>query len=248
MTQSTDENQRRYARQLMLEGFGETAQNTLGASSVLVIGAGGLGSVTLSYLAAAGIGRIGIIDHDHVELSNLHRQIIHEEADINRLKVESAADRISELNPHIAVDIYAQRITAQNARAIISRYDLVADGCDRFETRLAVNAACWAEGKTLVSASAIGYRGQLLSVNPQANSPCYQCLMPEAPSEPDRCSEVGILGPVCGIIGSLQATEVIKQLTGIGENLTGRWLRYDALNHAQSISHIRKNASCAVCQ
>jgi molybdopterin/thiamine biosynthesis adenylyltransferase len=243
-----EDQQRRYARQRMLDGFGETAQSTLGSSSVLVIGAGGLGSATLSYLAAAGVGRIGIIDHDHVELSHLHRQIIHEDADINRLKVESAADRISELNPHIAVDVYAQRITEQNARAIISRYDLLADGCDRFDTRLAVNAACWAERKTLVSASALGYRGQLLSVSPAEKSACYQCLVPEAPSEPDRCSEVGVLGPLCGIIGSMQATEIIKQLTGIGENLTGRWLRYDALNHTQAISHIRKNPSCAVCR
>ncbi len=243
-----DDAARRYARQIMLNEFGDTAQKALSASSVLVIGAGGLGSATLSYLAAAGVGRIGIIDHDHVELSNLHRQIIHEDADINRLKVESAADRISELNPHVAVDVYAQRITEQNARAIIARYDVVADGCDRFETRLVVNNACWAEQKTLISASAIGYRGQLLSVNPRENSACYQCLMPEAPSEPDRCSEVGVLGPVCGIIGSMQATEIVKQITGLGDNLTGRWLRYDALGPDQTISRIRKNPSCAVCQ
>ncbi len=243
----SDDLGRRYIRQTILQGFGEAAQAKLAGASVLVIGAGGLGSVTLSYLAAAGVGRIGVIDHDHVELSNLHRQILLEEGDINRLKVESAADRISELNPHIAVDIYAQRLTEQNARSIISRYDLIADGCDRFETRLTVNAACWAESKTLVSASAIGYRGQLLSVVPAKASACYQCLMPEAPEEPDRCSEVGVLGPVCGVIGSLQTTEIIKQLTGIGEALTGRWLRYDARTHALIVRDIPKDPKCVIC-
>lgn len=231
----------------MLEGFGEQAQAKLQESSVLVIGAGGLGSVTISYLAAAGIGRIGIIDFDHVELSNLHRQIIHEEGDIGRLKIESAADRISELNPHVAVDVYAQRLNAQNARSIIARYDVIADGCDRFDTRLIANAASYSERKILVSASAIGYRGQLLSVNPHDHSACYQCLVPEAPEEPDRCSEVGVLGPVCGIIGSMQAVEIIKQLTGIGDNLTGKWLRYDALNHQHSISAITQEQACPIC-
>lgn len=240
--------QRRYARQMMLEGFGHAAQDRLAGASLLVIGAGGIGSASLSYLAAAGVGRIGIIDHDHVELSNLHRQIIHEEGDINRLKIESAADRVSEINSHIAVDVYAQRIVAQNARAIISRYDVVADGCDNFQTRLVVNEACWQEQKTLVSASATHYRGQLMSVSPAQNSPCYACLVPEPPSEPDRCSEVGVLGPVCGVMGSLQATEVIKQITGIGENLTGKWLRYDALANTQKVSIIAKNPHCAVCQ
>lgn len=239
--------ERRYIRQTTLEDFGEAAQQKLSESSILVIGAGGLGSASLSYLAAAGIGRIGIIDHDHVELSNLHRQIIHEEGDINRPKALSAADRLSELNPHIAVDVHAMRLTQANARSIIARYDLIADGCDNYETRLIANAACWSEGKTLVCASAIGYRGQLLSIVPAENSPCYQCLVPEAPNEPDRCSEVGVLGPLCGIIGSMQATEVIKQLTEIGESLTGKWLRYDARMHDMRISTINKNSECPIC-
>lgn len=239
---------RRFARQLMLEGFGERAQRALAASSVLVVGAGGIGSPVLSYLAAAGIGRLGVIDPDHVELSNLHRQIIHEEGDIGRLKVESAADRISELNPHIAVDVYAQRLRGENAAAIVSRYDLVSDGCDRFETRLMVNAACYAAGKTLVSASAIGYRGQLMSVVPTQHSACYQCLVPSAPREPDRCSEVGVLGPVCGVMGSLAAVEIIKQLTGIGTPLTGRWLRYDMLEMTQEIATIGKDPTCPICR
>jgi Dinucleotide-utilizing enzymes involved in molybdopterin and thiamine biosynthesis family 2 len=171
---------RRFARHLILDGFGETTQKKLAAARVLVIGAGGLGSALLSYLAAGGIGKLGIIDHDHVELSNLHRQIVHEYGDIGRLKIESAADRISELSPDCEVEVFAQRLSAQNARAIVSRYDLVADGCDDFATRLVVNAACWAEAIPLVSASAIGYRGQLLSVVPKQKSACYQCLVQSA--------------------------------------------------------------------
>lgn len=243
----TDNDRRRYARQLMLEGFGEAAQSRLAGASVLVIGAGGLGSVTLSYLAAAGIGRLGIIDFDHVELSNLHRQIIHEQADVGRLKIESAADRVSELNQDVAVEVYAQRLSERNAAGLVSRYDLVADGCDRFDARLAANAACYAAGVTLVSAAALGWRGHLLSVVPSERSPCYRCLVPEAPDEPDRCSEVGILGPLCGIIGSMQAMEILRQLTGTGEPLTGRWLRYDARTHRQSIATIERDPHCPVC-
>lgn len=239
--------ERRYIRQTILEGFGEAAQNRLAKSSVLMVGAGGLGSACLPYLAAAGIGRIGIIDHDHVELSNLHRQIIYEEADINRLKVQSAADRLSELRSDLDVDVYAQRLTPSNARAIIARYDLIADGCDRFETRLAVNEACWQERKILVSASAIGWQGQLLSVDPKSQSACYQCLVPEPPSEPNRCSETGVLGALCGIIGAMQATEIIKQIAGIAPNLTGQWLRFDARSGQSKIATIGKNPQCPVC-
>ena len=243
----SNDQQRRYIRQTTLAGFGEAAQAKLATASVLMVGAGGLGAACLPYLAAAGIGRIGIIDHDHVELSNLHRQVIYEEADINRLKVQSAADRLSELRHDLDVDVYAQRLTPQNAAAIIARYDLVADGCDRFETRLAVNAACWQQQKTLVSASTIGWQGQLLSVQPAQNSPCYQCLVPEAPSDPDRCSETGVLGALCGITGAMQASEIIKQIAGITPNLTGQWLRYDARSAQSKTATISKNPQCPVC-
>ena len=237
--------QRRYARHILLPEIGETGQTALAEASVLVIGAGGLGSAVIAYLAAAGIGRIGIIDHDHVELSNLQRQIIHEQADIGRLKVESAGDRIAELNPDCAVDLHPRRITQENAAAIIGRYTIVADGCDRFATRLVVNDACMQTGVPLVSAAIAGFSGQLMTVIPAARTPCYRCFVGEAPPEAG-CRETGVIGPLCGVMGSLQALEVIKHIAGL-PTLAGRLLRYDGLRYRQHISSLAHDTACAAC-
>lgn len=243
----SDTDLRRYSRQLMLSEIGTEGQEKLAASSVLVVGAGGLGSAVLTYLAVAGIGRIGIIDHDHVELSNLQRQIVHEYADQGRLKVESAADRISELNPDVAVDIYPRRVTAENAASIFRNYDIVADGCDHFPTRLIVNAACVALNIPLVSAAVVGFSGQLGVFHPAKGGGCYQCLVPEVPPEANRCTEVGVVGPICGMMGSLQALEIMKVLLGRSDSLRGKLLRYNALKHEHRISQLAVDAACPVC-
>ncbi len=247
--------QRRYARQIMLSEIGEAGQQQLLTSRVLVIGAGGLGSALISYLAAAGVGTIGVIDPDRVELSNLARQIIHETGDIGRLKVESASDRIAELNPDVKIIPYPFAITAANAESIIGgtnpqspipnpAYDIIADGCDNFASRFAVNAACVKLGKLLVSAAIAGWDGQVMTVMP--GSPCYQCLVnPEAP-EANTCRESGVIGPLAGIIGSMQAQEVINTLLG-KPALAGNLLRFDARTMAQRISRLTQDAHCPVC-
>lgn len=242
-----DPDQRRYARQLMLAEIGVPGQQRLAESSVLIVGAGGLGSVVIAYLAAAGVGRIGVIDHDHVELSNLQRQIIHEQADCGRLKVESAADRISELNPQVRVDVFPRRLNEQNAQSILRGYDVVADGCDDFATRQHVNAACTALAIPLVSAAVKGFVGQLSVFHPAAGSACYRCLVPDVPPRADTCREVGVVGPTCGTFGSLQAMEVMKLLLGRGDTLLGKLLRYDLLSHRQSVGTILTDPACPIC-
>jgi molybdopterin/thiamine biosynthesis adenylyltransferase len=234
--------QRRYARHILLPEIGEAGQQKLLDASVLIIGAGGLGSAVIAYLAAGGIGRLGVIDHDHVELSNLQRQIIHEHGDVGRLKVESAGDRISEINPDCAVDLYPRRITQENAASIISRYDIVADGCDHFGTRLIVNAACRKAGIPLVSAAVKGFDGQLMTIAADANAPCYQCLVSELPPEAG-CRETGVIGPLCGVMGALQALEVMKMILGL-PTLSGQLLRYDGRTHRQRISTLIRAPEC----
>ncbi len=233
----------------MLPEIGEAGQRKLAESSVLVVGAGGLGAAVIAYLTAAGIGRIGVVDHDHVELSNLQRQIIHEEGDVGRLKVESAGDRISELNTHTEVDLYPRRLTEQNAASIIGRYDVVADGCDNFATRFAVNATCVAQQVPLVSAAIKGFDGQLSSFAPHRHkgAPCYQCLVESLPAEANNCNEVGVIGPLCGVIGAMQALEVIKLLLNLDGLLIGTLLRYNALTHGIKHSQLMANPHCPVC-
>ena len=226
------EQQRRYARQIMLDEFGEAGQQKLLASRVLVIGAGGLGSPLISYLAAAGIGTIGVADHDRVELSNLARQIIHETGDIGRLKVESASDRVVELNPEVKLETHAVEVTAANAEALVAHYDMVADGCDNFATRFAVNDACVKLGKPLVSAAIAGWQGQVMTVLP--GGPDYRALVhPEAP-EANTCRESGVVGPLAGIIGSMQALEVIRVILG-KPALAGKVAIYDGITAQQRI-------------
>lgn len=236
MALSPDEIER-YARHLVLHEVGGPGQNRLKAAKVLVVGAGGLGAPLLYYLAAAGIGTIGIIDHDTVSLSNLQRQIIHTTARIGIPKTSSARETIQALNPHVHVIEHSQRITAGNALEIIANYDIVADGCDNFPTRYLVSDACFFAKKTLVTAAVGQFDGQLSTFKPHDRSPdgapwpTYRCLMGELPPRGlfPACEEAGVLGALPGVLGSMQAMEVIKELLGIGESLAGRLLMYDAL-------------------
>jgi adenylyltransferase/sulfurtransferase len=227
----------RYARHLVLHEVGGQGQAKLKAARVLVIGAGGLGSPLLLYLAAAGIGTIGVIDHDTVSLSNLQRQILHTTARVGMAKTASARETLLAINPHVTVMAHDERIAAENALDIIGRYDIVADGCDNFPTRFLVSDACYFARRTLVSAAVGQFDGQLSTFKPHETSPdgtpwpSYHCLIGEIPPRGlfPACEEAGILGALPGIIGSMQAMEVIKEVLGIGESLAGRLLMYDAL-------------------
>ena len=233
----SDEEIERYARHIVLHEVGGPGQNKLKNASVLVIGAGGLGAPMLMYLAAAGVGRIGIVDHDTVSLSNLQRQVIHTTDRVGMLKTTSAATQIAAINPHVKVEQHQERITAENALALIYQYDLVADGCDNFPTRFLVADACYFAKKVLVSAAVGQFDGQISTFKPHLKKddgepwPTYRCFvgdLPERGSFP-ACEEAGVMGALPGIIGSMQAMEVIKELLEIGESLAGRILMYDAL-------------------
>ena len=227
----------RYARHLVLHEVGGPGQNKLKQSKVLVIGAGGLGAPLLYYLAAAGVGTIGIVDHDSVSVSNLQRQIIHTTARVGVAKTSSARETMQGLNPHLRIVEHRLRIDVENALNIISDYDIVADGCDNFPTRFLVSDACYLAGKTLVSAAVGQFDGQLSTFKPHQTTPdgspwpSYRCLMGELPPRGlfPACEEAGVLGALPGILGSMQAMEVIKEVLGIGESLAGRLIMYDAL-------------------
>jgi molybdopterin/thiamine biosynthesis adenylyltransferase len=233
----TAEEIERYKRHLVLREVGGQGQQKLKAAKVLVVGAGGLGSPLLMYLAAAGIGTIGIIDDDRVSLDNLQRQIVHDTPHVGRAKVESAKEAIAKLNPHVHVDAFAERIETGNALEIIARYDIVADGSDNFATRYLVSDACYLAGKPLVFAAVGPFDGYLTTLKPHARGadgkpyPSYRCIFPEAPPPGTvaNCAEVGVLGAAVGVMGTLQATEVLKEILGIGDSLAGRLLIYDAL-------------------
>lgn len=226
----------RYKRHLVLKDVGGAGQQKLKQAKVLVIGAGGLGAPVLMYLAAAGVGTVGIIDDDHVTLNNLQRQIIHATHRIEGAKVESAAEFLNALNPHVQVIQYPEKITAHNALEIISDYNVVADGSDNFETRYLVNDACYFAKRPLVFAALGPFDGHLTTFrayeeNENARpNPNYRCLFPESPPEGTvaNCSEVGILGAIAGVLGTLQATEVLKEVLGIGEPMVGKLLMYEA--------------------
>ncbi len=230
MTFSRDE-VRRYQRHLALAGFGPEAQERLRAGSVLVIGAGGLGCPALLYLAAAGVGRITVVDFDRVEISNLQRQVLFGTADEGQPKAEAAARRLRDLNPLVSVEALAERFSRANARALVARHDVVVDGSDNFATRYLVNDACVLEGKPFVYGAVQGFEGQV-SVFNWRGGPTYRCLFPE-PLEPGavpNCAEAGVLGVLPGLVGTAQACEAIKLITGIGEPLSGRLLIWDALS------------------
>lgn len=238
---------RRYVRHTILLEIGEAGQEKLLASSAFVVGAGGLGSAAIAYLAAAGVGRIGIIDADRVELSNLQRQVLFEEADIGRLKVEAARDRVHEVNPACKVEIFPERLTEQNAASLIKSYDIVLDGCDNFETRFAVAAACQHAKKPLVSAAISGFAGQLSTFKPYEGSACYRCLVPEMPDRARTCAQEGIIGPLAGVMGSLQALEAMKELLGIGQSLAGSLLTVDALSMEIKKLKLPRDPACPYC-
>lgn len=239
---------RRYIRQTMLEDFGEDGQKQLACARVLVIGAGGLGAPMLSYLTAAGIGTIGLIDPDRVEISNLPRQILYEEADIGRLKTDAAYDRLSELNSHTTICTYPHAIGEENAASIIQNYDIIADGCDDYSTRFIVNAACIALKKPLVSASVIGWNGQLASFDARhKTSPCYGCFVHQHAQNANICATSGVVGAVAGVIGTMQALEVIRLLLS-RPALLGKLMLFDGLTHAQRILHLPKDPACPYCK
>ncbi|MBF9233715.1 HesA/MoeB/ThiF family protein [Microvirga alba] len=226
----------RYARHLVLRDVGGPGQLKLKASRVLVIGAGGLGTPLIQYLAASGLGTIGIVDDDVVSLDNLQRQVIHGTPDVGRTKVESAAGAVARLNPHVTVEPHHLRLTAENARDLIRRYDLVADGSDNFETRYAVSDACFLERKPLVTAALGQFDGSLTTIRAHETgphgkpNPTYRCLFPSPPPPGaiPTCAEAGVLGALAGVMGSLMAMEVIREIVGFGESLVGRLLMVDA--------------------
>jgi molybdopterin-synthase adenylyltransferase len=246
----TDAQLERYARHIIMPEIGGLGQRKLLAAKVLVVGAGGLGSPCLEYLAAAGVGTIGIIDDDVVELSNLQRQTIHATPDIGVAKTQSAAMRIAALNPDVTVVQHRLRLDATNADNIIAAYDIVADGSDSFATRFNVSDACLRLHKTLVSAAVGRLDGQLATfMGHLPDQPCYRCFVPQAPGDFDRtCAESGVLGALTGIIGTMQALEVIRVITSMGETLAGKLLLFESLTSRQRIIKLPKDPACPICQ
>ncbi len=251
----SDDQIHRYARHLVLPEIGEDGQARLLAAKVLVIGAGGLGSPLLLYLAAAGVGTLGVVDDDTVDLSNLQRQVLHDTSSVGTAKIESAAARLAEVNPEVKVVRDGARLTAGNALDLIRGYDLVADGSDNFPTRFLLNDACYLAGKTLVSAAIMRFDGQIATFKahtraadtPEAQ-PCYRCIFGDQPGDPKQsCADVGVIGALAGTMGSLQAVEVIKELLGIGESLSGKLLLYDALGATFRKIKTKADPACPLC-
>src|SRR5437660_1822740 len=239
---------RRYSRHLIIPDVGVTGQKRLKNAKVLCVGAGGLGSPALMYLAAAGVGTLGIVEFDTVDESNLQRQIIHGQSDIGRKKSESARDSVREINPHVNVVIHDTALSNDNVFDIFGQYDLIVDGTDNFATRYLVNDACVLLGKPYVWGSIYRFDGQA-SVFWAEHGPCYRCLYPEPPPPGmvPSCAEGGVLGVLCGSIGALQVNEAIKLLTGVGEPLVGSLMVYDALEMEYRKIRARKDPNCAVC-
>ncbi|MGH7039361.1 MAG: HesA/MoeB/ThiF family protein [Stellaceae bacterium] len=247
----SEEQFERYARHLILDEVGEEGQARLLAARVLVIGAGGLGSPLLLYLAAAGVGTLGLIDSDRVDLTNLQRQIVHATERVGAPKTDSARATLAAINPEVRVEPYSFRLDSSNAEALIGAYDLVADGSDNFATRYLLNDLCFSLKKPLVSAALSPFEGQLSTFRPYLGEghPCYRCLFREPPP-PDmvpRCETAGILGAVAGVLGTLQAVEVLKELLEIGDSLDGALLLYDALRARFHRIRLAKDPECPTC-
>ena len=241
----TDDEVARYSRNILLAEVGGTGQARLREAHVLVVGAGGLGCPLALYLAAAGVGQIGVVDDDLVELSNLQRQIAHATARIGRHKTESLAAAVTALNPGVRVEPHPVRLAAGNAAALVAAYDLVCDCTDSVATRYLLSDACMLGGKTLVSAAALRFDGQLATFRP--GGPCYRCLHPAPPGQQPSCGDSGVLGAVTGVMGALQATEALKELLGIGETLAGRMLLWDALGARFHAMRLDRDPACPVC-
>jgi adenylyltransferase/sulfurtransferase len=252
MTGLSDDELDRYARHLVLRQIGGAGQARLRAARVLLVGAGGLGSPAALYLAAAGVGTIGLADDDQVSLSNLQRQILYRTADVGRRKVEAAAQALTALNPGVTVVAHSVRVTADNVRALIADYDVIGDGSDNFPTRFALGDGCFHAGKTLVSAAVTEFEGQLATWKAYAAPgvlPCHRCLFaaPPPPGSVPNCSEAGVLGAATGVLGTLQALEIIKEITGAGESMAGRLLVYDALATRFRTIALAADPGCALC-
>ena len=248
-TQFSPEELQRYSRHLIMPEVTLDGQRRLKTARVLCIGAGGLGSPVALYLAAAGVGKIGIVDFDDVDLSNLQRQILHGTKDIGRAKLESARDRLRDINPEIEIELHNCRFSSENATELVSGYDVVVDGSDNFPTRYLSNDVCVFERKPNVYGSVFRFEGQTTVFAPHLGGPCYRCLFPEPPP-PDsvpNCAQAGVLGVLPGIIGMLQAIETIKLIIGIGEPLVGRLLHFDALKVKFRELNLRRDPQCPVC-
>lgn len=243
----TEDQIRRYARHIILPEMGGTGQAALLRSRVLVVGAGGLGSPVIQYLAAAGVGTIGVVDDDTVDLSNLQRQVLHTTARVGVAKVDSAAQAVAALNPDVRLVPIRARLNKDNILDLLADYDVIADGSDNFPTRFLVNDACRLAGKTLVSAAILRFDGQLATYRP--DGPCYRCIYREEPPEGSvpTCSSAGVLGAMAGTMGSLQATEVVKELLGIGDTMAGRLLIYDALAVTWRVIKVPRDPGCPLC-
>ena len=240
---------RRYARHIILPGIGGDGQQKLMGAKVLVVGAGGLGSPAATYLAAAGVGTIGLVDFDHVDVSNLQRQILHGTSDVGRPKVASAADRLHELNPNVTVIQHDTLLSSANAFDVLGDYDIVVDGTDNFPVRYLVNDATQLLEKPLIYGSIFQWEGQASVFLPGQNNPCYRCLFPEPPppGTVPSCAEGGVFGVLPGIIGSMQAVEAIKLILGVGESLAGKLVLYDALRNEFTTVKLRWDPDCPVC-
>ncbi len=245
----TEEQIERYSRHILLGEVGGSGQRRLLNSSAFVVGAGGLGSPAILYLAGAGVGRIGVADGDVVELSNLQRQVVHRSSDVGSRKTLSAERAIRELNSDCEVEVFSERLTASNIRSAVDGYDVVLDGSDNFPTRFLVSDCCWLQRIPLVSAAVLQFEGQLLTVVPEDGNPCYRCMIPTlpAPQAIRSCATAGVLGAVVGVMGTLQATEAIKTLLGIGEAMKDRLLIYDALECEFSTVARAVSPSCPLC-
>lgn len=248
MTPRNDASDRRYARQLVLKGFGLAAQERLATARVLIVGAGGLGSPASMYLAAAGVGALTLVDSDDVDLTNLHRQLLYGTSDVGRPKLDAARARLADVNPLVEIAVHPVRLNAANAAAIVPGHDLVIDATDNFPTRYAINDACLTHGIPFVYGSVARFQGQV-SVFAHAEGPCYRCLFPDppAPGTVPTCAEEGVLGLVPGIIGLHQANEAIKLLAGIGTPLVGRLMLIDLLENDSQVISVHRRADCPAC-
>lgn len=239
----------RYSRHILLDEIGVSGQEKLKQAKALIVGAGGLGSPVALYLAAAGVGTIGLADFDKVELHNLQRQIIHGQSDIDRPKIESAKETLQEINPHVKLQFHEEGLQPHNAIELFSQYDIIVDGTDNFATRYLNNDAAFLAGKPLVYGSIFKFEGQASFFHPSDGGPCYRCLFPEPPppGTVPNCGEAGVMGALCGIVGSIQSMETIKYITGVGQSLSGKLLFIDTMNMGFKTLKLKKDPSCPLC-